>query len=83
MKVFVVTREGIYRHEIVGVLSTLPSAKKLALSTFRAEKDRYHSVHVLERDLDLGISPENYPGNTGIEWNEPEPIFTIQGKGRS
>ena len=83
MKLFIVAREGIYRHEIIGVFSTLMSAKQWALSTFMAEKDRYHSVHVSERDLDFGISPELYPGTTGIEWNEPEPLFIIQGEGAS
>ena len=77
MKLFIVTREGVYRHEIIGVFSTLTSAKEWALSTFMAEKDRYHSVHVLERELDAWISPELYPGTTRAKWNEPEPVFVI------
>lgn len=44
-QLFVVTREGIYRHEILGVFHSLEEAKACALATAEAE-DGYHDIAV-------------------------------------
>jgi len=42
--VYVVTREGIYRHEILGVCSNLKKAERLREEVLIEEPDGYHEI---------------------------------------
>lgn len=46
-KLYVVTREGIYRHEIVGIYDTKTKAKNRAISVCKAEQDDYHRFYIM------------------------------------
>lgn len=52
MKIYVVVKSGVYRHEIVGVYSTLKLACEAAEAAAHAESDDYHGFEVLECTLD-------------------------------
>lgn len=43
---FTVTREGVYRHEILGVFDKAESARKVARAAFEKEADDYHGFDV-------------------------------------
>jgi hypothetical protein len=47
MKVFIVTREGVYRHEIEGVYLTEAEAREKALEALKSQGDDYHSFDVM------------------------------------
>ncbi len=44
--VFAVFREGVYRHECLGVYTDRDPAVDRALAVARAEPDGYHEIHV-------------------------------------
>jgi hypothetical protein len=46
MNVFIVTREGVYRHEMVGAYLDEQDARAAAWAAIHAEEDDYHSFHV-------------------------------------
>ena len=50
--IFLVTREGVYRHEIMGLRSTEEAAIALAKDCALGEGDDYHSFDVVEMALD-------------------------------
>jgi hypothetical protein len=52
MSVYVVFREGVYRHECGGVFSTFGKAKEAALALIKGEPDDWHHyvVHDLRMD---------------------------------
>ena len=52
MKVYVITREGIYRHEILGVFTSLEEAVEIAEKEIMVEKDGYHDIHINSCDTD-------------------------------
>ena len=43
---YVITREGVYRHEILGVFSDKQKAIESASIAINEEKDNYHEIHV-------------------------------------
>jgi hypothetical protein len=47
MKVFIVTREGVYRHEIEGVYPTEAEAREKALEVLKSQGDDYHAFDVM------------------------------------
>jgi len=51
--VYVVIKEGVYRHDIVGVWDSLDLAKAAAEGAIAAEKDDYHRFVVVETPLNL------------------------------
>jgi hypothetical protein len=53
-KVYVITKEGVYRHEIVGVCSDLEKAKEIARRSDDVEDDNYHSFEI--REFILGLA---------------------------
>lgn len=76
MKVFTITKEGAYRHEILGIYSNLSCAMETAFKHASAEKeDGYHSYLVGETELGLDcedVTPlydyqkgDYYSGNFG------------------
>lgn len=51
-EIYIITREGVYRHEIVGVSSTEQGARALALLAARNERDDYHAFHLGKAEID-------------------------------
>ena len=58
-EVYVVTMEGVYRHNIMGVFQELEFAKNVAINAIKEEKDDYHCFEV--REFDVGV-PTNLDG---------------------
>ncbi len=52
MIIYVAIQCGIYRHEIVGVASTLERAQELGRASIAAEPDHHHSIEIVRRTLD-------------------------------
>jgi len=52
---YAVTREGIYRHEILGVFEKKDDAIFCAEGAYKEENDKYHSYHVLEFPLNKNV----------------------------
>jgi hypothetical protein len=50
--VWVITQEGVYRHAIGGVFTTIEQARDAALSHIRAEPDDYHWWGISRYTLD-------------------------------
>lgn len=51
---FIVTKEGIYRHDIVGVYESEALAREAAERSVRAEPDDYHDFYVIATTLNGG-----------------------------
>lgn len=64
---YVVYAQGVYRHTINGVFSTLELAKKAALNEALEEYDGYHYFVVAEAKLDKYV-------------DDIEPLFSIRSK---
>ena len=58
-EVYVVTMEGVYRHNIMGVFQEFEFAKNIAISAIKEERDNYHRFEV--REFDVGV-PTNLDG---------------------
>lgn len=48
---FVAVQRGVYRHDVVGVASTLDRAKELGEAAIQAEPDHYHDIEIVMRQL--------------------------------
>ncbi len=48
MRLFAVSREGVYRHEIVGIYDDVEFAIERGVNSSKEEKDDYHHFEVLE-----------------------------------
>lgn len=57
MDIFVVTREGVYRHEIVGAYHDVDAAIEAAKIAAANEPDDYHSFEVAH--LNVGMAGEH------------------------
>ena len=55
MKIYVVTREGIYRHEILGLYLDPKESEKNAYLAISSEKDDYHEIFVMACETDKPI----------------------------
>ena len=55
MKIYVITREGVYRHEILGLSHDSKEAEKRAYGAIAAEPDGYHQVCVMVCETDKPI----------------------------
>jgi hypothetical protein len=55
MQLFVVTKEGVYRHEIVGIYTDKGRAMGEAEVAIKAENDDYHEFYVSECEADKPI----------------------------
>lgn len=56
VKLYVVTREGVYRHEIVGVYDRQDIALEAAKTAIAEEDDDYHDFNVGECTLGCAIT---------------------------
>ena len=52
---FVITKEGVYRHEIVGIYSHRPAAIERAKERIKDEGDDYHKFEVMECEVNAPI----------------------------
>ena len=55
MKIYSITREGVYRHEILGLYCDSQEAEKRAYVAIAAERDDYHQVCVMVCETDKPI----------------------------
>ena len=55
MKLWAVTREGVYRHGICGIFTSQEAAEFQAWFSLMSEKDDYHSFDVLEFMANQGV----------------------------
>lgn len=47
MNTFVVVKNGVYRHEIIGVFPNSANALEVAITAIKLESDSYHDFNVL------------------------------------
>lgn len=52
---YMAIQNSVYRHDIIGVFSTLELAEQAAEESIREESDHFHSVVIVEADLDARI----------------------------
>lgn len=82
--VYVVFKEGIYRHECAGVFTTLGKAKKAAISARDGDSDDYHHYDVVPFELNSKTAQEDVEQNyvlCGSYWSggfliENQPVYT-------
>ena len=53
--VFVVTKQGVYRHEICGIFKLLKDARKCATKCITDEHDDYHDFHIYELETEVQL----------------------------
>jgi len=58
--VFVVTKQGVYRHDIMGIYTVRGKAFRAAKAALKAEHDNYHNFHVTEIPLDTPAGRDEY-----------------------
>ena len=90
MKLFLVFKEGVYRHECGGVFSTLEKAETAAKDFLSGEIDDYHKYDIVPFDLDVqtlqNIVTKSQINNTGEyyinsgELIEPDSIVIFRRK---
>lgn len=58
MKMYIVTREGVYRHEVLGLYVDIPAAKEAACKeTDKENEDGYHRYLISE--IEVGVDCED------------------------
>ena len=72
--VYVVTREGVYRHEIMGIFANPSDAERCALRCLKEEIDDYHRFWILRlplnKDIPLGKLKEDERWETPyMDWD--------------
>ena len=77
MDVFLVFKEGVYRHECGGVFTSLDVAKRQAIKLTIAERDDYHQIHVMPFEID---TPTLFGTTTWDSdmWQEREPVAKFE-----
>lgn len=60
--VFVVTKQGVYRHDIMGIYTVRGNAFRAARKALKLEHDEYHTFHVTEISLDTPAGKDEYGG---------------------
>ena len=82
MNMFIVYKQGVYRHEISGVFSTLELAKKAATLGALSEYDGYHHFTVAKVGLDetvedvadlFSVSSNNHVKEKCPDWTKYDP----------
>ena len=81
MNVYLVTREGVYRHEIMGLRSSEEAAIQLATDCALEEGDDYHCFDVLALSLDGPCEVESCRIFEVSRRDERGPPVTKYGKG--
>jgi hypothetical protein len=77
MTVYLVIQEGIYRHDIRGVFSSLEAARERARQCAAEDCDDYHAYVVSSMRLDEGAEDSSEPiasyaqkGGRGVKWHD-------------
>jgi hypothetical protein len=55
MNLYAVVKDGVYRHEIVGVYGSYEFAEKRAVEVCKAESDDYHDFLILQFGLNIDV----------------------------
>lgn len=80
--IFVVTQDGVYRHDIFGIFTDKDRAIELANELARTDGDNYHSYTVIPFVLDVEVKrkritwyalPDGFHGAEG-----KEPIYSVR-----
>ena len=79
MKVYVVSKEAVYRHEMGGVFSTLEKAKEAAQAIAEGESDDHHEIVVVPFTLDERIPHAPLGDYAFATLDEPDHIFGVRG----
>lgn len=66
-KVYLVIQTGVYRHDVVGVMSSLDAAKARAEAAAAMECDSYHDYEVYEVSVDEDGPPSNQADGEYVE----------------
>ncbi len=76
-ELYIVVRDGVYRHEITGVFDTLSKAINEAKETMEKEDDRYHDCvvlkYVINKPVEDGAEIGRWMSRRNIEMRS-EPI---------
>ena len=81
MNVYLVTREGVYRHEIMGLRLTEEAAIALAKDCALGEGDDYHCFDVVEMRIDGPVEVKDCTLFEVSRRDERGPPVTKYGKG--
>jgi hypothetical protein len=76
-EVFVVFKQGVYRHECGGVFLTLGDAERAAESLLRGEPDGYHRYEVVPFRIGEVTSQSFLGGRYDPNLYEPIPVCTF------
>jgi len=85
MTVYAVFREAVYRHECLGVFSTLEKAKGTADAEAAIESDDRHDIVIYPFELDVALigtwkTPgEHARGSNPDFFSEPNAVYSTQG----
>jgi hypothetical protein len=78
---FLVIQNGVYRHGIGGIFSTVEAAKAAADACAGLDHDAYHNYEVIPFQLDgLAVSPSKAHSSDslpGLDFNEPRPVYSV------
>lgn len=72
---FLAIVSGIYRHDVLGIFSTMEKAKDAADAFFALEKDHYHEVEVIQMGLDKPSRLEDYGSDRPLIHEPPAVIL--------
>ena len=82
MKLFVVHKEGIYRHECGGVFSEYSRAVDAAIALANGDTDSYHTYEVRQYFLNVVTAQEPFRvesyGRFGGEMTEADVLFKTE-----
>ncbi len=74
MTIYAVFREGVYRHECVGVFSSQEKAEDAARAVVAVERDDWHSYRVHPFELDAAGAFEPGPYEYADSVAEPDAV---------
>ena len=77
MKIYVVFRNGVYRHECGGIFSTFELAKSAAKCLLEGEPDDYHYYDIVMFELDMQTTHMQTSVIDYGELAESKPICTL------
>ena len=74
--IYAVFKEGVYRHECLGLFKTLENAKSVADKAASSGHDHYHHFLVVPFELDKPTPFDGPPTKyLGPYFDEPEPVY--------
>ena len=58
MNIYIVIKDGVYRHDIWGVFDNEEAARACAVASLNAERDDYHNALILRMELGSTVEHE-------------------------